>query len=272
MGRRARRWLAAGPVIVIVAAVLAGTLIGRYRIFPYQLFAAAKHLFIPVKNSTIKSDPEYVDRVALFANTVGPADLVVLGDSIVARGDWIDLAPDASIANRGISGDTTEGVRARLDDILRLSPERVFLMIGLNDFLEKRSVDETYRDYLAVVDTLRAAGVSIVMQATLRVGTQNPYFYELNAKVDRLNSRLYRAAAERGIAFFDTNAVLAPMGVLGGAFTEDGIHLNHRGYACWIAALRTDRDGIDDESGQRSGALLPECRALLADRLARRGP
>lgn len=268
--RKGRRWLGAGPLIVILAAIVVGALIGRYRVFPYQLIAGAKHLFVPVKEVTITSDPEYVDRVALFANTVGPADLVMLGDSIVARGDWIDLAPDASIANRAISGDTTEGLRARLADVLRLSPDRVFLMIGLNDFLENRSVDETYRDYLAIVDELLVADVSVVIQATLRVGTRNPYFFELNAKVDKLNSLLIEAAAARGIAFFDTNAVLAPMGVLGGVFTEDGVHLNHRGYACWIAALRAT-SGANSEAGEHRVGL-PECRAILADRLARTYP
>lgn len=88
---------------VIVRAVLVGPLTGRYRIFPYQLIAGAKHIFVPVKETTVTSDPEYVDRVALFANSVGPAGLVMLGDSIAARGDWIDLTQDASIAIRSIA-------------------------------------------------------------------------------------------------------------------------------------------------------------------------
>lgn len=257
-----------GPVIIAIAALLLGTLIGRYRVFPYQMMAAIKHAFVSAEASPITSDPAYVDRLALFASTNGKADLVMLGDSIVADGDWIDLADGVPLANRAISGDTIEGLRARLGDVLRLRPTRVFLMIGVNDFLENRSVGDTYRDYVAVLDTLRSEGISVVVQATLRVGTRNPYFYELNRKIDELNSRLEQAATVKGFRFFDTNASLAPRGVLRGVFTEDGVHLNYRGYVCWIAALRVAHDNELNDEQRAPQDSHPECNTSSSPRMA----
>ncbi len=260
--------LSAGPVIAVIVALILGTLIGRYRVFPYQLMAAVKHSIVRAERSPTTSSPEYVDRIALFANTVGGADLVMLGDSIVAYGDWIDLAQDSSIANRGISGDTIEGLRARLGDVLRLGPASVYLMIGVNDFLSNRSVDEVHRDYVAVLDVLQDANITVVVQATLHVGTRNPYFYEINKKIERLNKGLVRAAEDRGFTFFDTNAALAPLGVLSGVFTEDGVHLNYRGYACWTKALRVAQDNEWSDESQVPQDSLPECQARGTGRMA----
>jgi len=62
--------------------------------------------------------------------------VVFLGDSITEA--WPDLAhafPDIKVANRGISGDTTRGVLARLQgDVLTLEPAGIVLLIGTNDF------------------------------------------------------------------------------------------------------------------------------------------
>src|SRR5436190_11884269 len=66
--------------------------------------------------------------------------LVFLGDSITQGwGDDIGGAfPEAKVANRGISGDTTRGVLIRLkEDVLDLKPAGIVLLIGTNDLEEK---------------------------------------------------------------------------------------------------------------------------------------
>src|SRR5690606_40081866 len=57
-------------------------------------------------------------------------------------GRWNDIAPELPILNRGISGDISFGVLARLDEILRHQPKKIFLMIGVNDL--KRNVPTEY--------------------------------------------------------------------------------------------------------------------------------
>ena len=41
-----------------------------------------------------------------------------------------------NIVNRGISGDYTEGVLGRLNEVIYYKPIAVFLLIGLNDFFD----------------------------------------------------------------------------------------------------------------------------------------
>jgi lysophospholipase L1-like esterase len=251
-------------VAVAVASLLAGTLVGRYRVFPYPAIAALKHLLAPPAqdNSLIPSDSEYIDRVALFAVAEGSADVVMLGDSIVANGDWTHLSAGLPLANRALPRETIAGLLARLDDVLRLNPQTVYMMIGLNDFLANRTVEDVYRDYMAVLDVLQQENIAVVVQATLLVGTSNPYFNELNDQIDELNGRLAGAAVDRRLVFFDTNAVLAPAGVLNPNFTDDGVHPNYRGHACWAAALRVGREkGWNVE--RVSSNLVPRCHNQL---------
>lgn len=241
--RNARRYkarirFASLATLLAIVAFLLGTAVGRYRIFPYQALAAVKHAVLGVDSVDVTINSAYLDRVSLFAETGEHADTVIYGDSILARGEWIDLARNSSISNRAIDGDTSDGLRTRLNDVLRLDPDTVHLMVGINDFLIDRSVDEVYQNYEALLEAFEKAGIFVVVQATLRTGTQYAKFHEANKKIDELNRRLARAASDRGFAFFDVNRVLATRGILEDAFTDDGIHPNARGYICWTRALR----------------------------------
>jgi lysophospholipase L1-like esterase len=270
--QKRKRGLTHGLTLALVAvtALTVGTLAGRYRVFPYQIFASIKHAFFPIGSSSfpIPADPDYLERLTLFYNAPGEADVVMVGDSIVARGDWVGVMPHKSVANRAIDGDTTSGLRARLQTVLRLHPAVVFVMIGVNDFLANRNVDEVYADYLDILDQLSRSGVLVVVQATLRVGTINPYFHELNTKIDRLNGLLEQAAGARGLPYFDTNSALAPDGALIAEFTEDGVHLNSKGYVCWLTALQRAQ-GNDWHAGPDIADSLSSCRSERASSIRR---
>src|SRR5204863_865725 len=59
--------------------------------------------------------------------------------------------PEAKVANRGISGDTTRGVLIRLkDDVLAVKPAGVVLLIGTND-LEEKAEPETIAGNLKLI-------------------------------------------------------------------------------------------------------------------------
>ena len=61
-------------------------------------------------------------------------DVVFLGNSITqGGGDWSERLDYPNISNRGIGGDVTDGVLARLEEITFFKPKAVFLLIGIND-------------------------------------------------------------------------------------------------------------------------------------------
>ena len=89
--------------------------------------------------------------------------VVFLGDSITQLwGDDLGGSfPGMKVANRGISGDTTRGVLIRLDeDVVRLHPSAVVLLIGTND-LEEHGYPEHAAENLRLI-------ISALEQKTLR--------------------------------------------------------------------------------------------------------
>ena len=78
--------------------------------------------------------------------------VVMLGDSITAAADWNALLPSFDVANRGTSGDTTEDVLGRIENIVAMHPRCVAVMIGVNDLLKKRNVQQVLKNYAAIVE------------------------------------------------------------------------------------------------------------------------
>mgnify|MGYP000061554644 CR=1 FL=1 len=60
-------------------------------------------------------------------------EIIFLGNSITDIGEWTEVWQDIHVKNRGISGDNTFGVLARLDEVVSSKPSKIFIMIGIND-------------------------------------------------------------------------------------------------------------------------------------------
>ena len=71
-------------------------------------------------------------------------ELIFLGNSITDGSEWSELMQNPEAKNRGISGDTSEGVLFRLYQVTRVQPAKVFLLIGINDLSKNISPDTVY--------------------------------------------------------------------------------------------------------------------------------
>jgi lysophospholipase L1-like esterase len=164
----------------------------------------------------------------------GTADIVMLGDSITEGGKWPDLLPGLRVLNRGIWGDTSEGVLTRLSEIIRRRPRFVFLMIGINDVARDGIAPEQVdRNIRLIVRALRENQIGVVVQSVLFVSGPS----EANPRIARLNVFIQDIAADETIPFLDLNPILAPAGSLLPEVTYDGLHLSDRGYLLWAEAL-----------------------------------
>lgn len=185
----------------------------------------------------IQDDPYYKHRKSQFealAN-IDKYKTVMLGDSITDEGLWEELLNSNTIQNRGISGDTTSGVLDRLDSINK-NIEKVFIMIGVNDIMRGKEVDEVYSNYMKIIDFFQKRGVKIHIQATLYTGESKAQNF--NHKVEELNKRLEKFANDNAIAFINLNKIFAENKVLKKEFTSDDLHLNGSAYQLWSKEIR----------------------------------
>ncbi len=195
--------------------------------------------------------PYWRERSSLF-RTLPRHEVVMIGDSLTDGAEWAELFPGQDIANRGIDSDTSDGVLARLDDILAGKPRQAFLMIGINDFADgQREVDAVFASYSAIVGRLERAGVRVVVQSTLPCNEAKGQWKScasINGKIARLDARLATLASAR-VAFVDLRPALAAGGQLDGDLTFDGVHLNGEGYRRWQRAIAA----LMPVAGQRRG-------------------
>ncbi|MEA1915877.1 MAG: GDSL-type esterase/lipase family protein [Campylobacterota bacterium] len=160
--------------------------------------------------------------------------ILMLGDSITERGLWNELCHTDDIINRGIGGDTVQGIIDRMDYIHDNHPQG-FLMIGINDLLNGQSVHYVFNNYKKIIALLREKNIPMVIQSTLHVGADAPDVY--NKRVQELNALLEKFALEQNLLFLDINKTLAPNGYLENKYSLDGLHLNGAAYVQWSKIL-----------------------------------
>ena len=180
----------------------------------------------------------YATRTAEHARDTAHRDIVMLGDSLIEGNNWQAAFPKVSLANRGIGGDTTEGMLRRLDTVQKLKPAKVFLMAGINDLSwYGRPVTEVFQQYSRLIDALGRGGARVYVQSTLKVGPLFPS--QTNVAVAALNEQL-RGYCNRGhCRYIDLNPILAPQGVLAQDYTYDQLHLTPAAYEKWVHAIRS---------------------------------
>jgi hypothetical protein len=170
-----------------------------------------------------------------LAQRVAPGSLVFLGDSLIERCDWNDLLQRKDIVNRGIAGDTTEGVLSRLPHIISLRPRSVYIMVGCNDLQLGVPVDTASRRFNAIISGLMKGlpDVKIYAMECLPSGK-----ISLNEKIHRYNALAREYALSCGAAYIELNVPMTGHdGLLKKEYSRDGLHLTVDGYRAWKRLL-----------------------------------
>jgi lysophospholipase L1-like esterase len=188
-------------------------------------------------NYTYEMNPNYRTDAEKFMLSDRQADIVMLGNSITAQTDWNELLNRSDVANRGISGDISEGMLNRMASVLKVKPKLCFFMGGINDISRRVSYDKTLSNIKQIAGILTQNGVKPIIQSVLYTGDE---FYGRdynNPIVKRLNSELEKFCSENGILFLDLNKHLSENDILKNEYTHDGLHLNAKGYEAWAKII-----------------------------------
>lgn len=148
-----------------------------------------------------------------------------------------------SIINMGISGDFSEGLIKRIDNVINFQPNNIFIMIGINDIIEKvplSVIQENYLEILELIET-NCPNTKIYIQSTLPTRDLESLIsssYGINKNVQALNLFLNEISNKKGITFIDMYSEFTnENNELSEELTTDGIHLTRAGYNLWITHL-----------------------------------
>lgn len=179
-----------------------------------------------------------------------PSQLSILaGDSITLGFPQQWLPAGSTWLNQGVSGDTSAGLLKRLDLFGQTLPDRIFIMIGINDLLrgfENEIVLSNHRDIIHQLQR-EHPDAKIVVQSILPHATSEAASWEgrdrlknvTNARIRYLNTRLQAIAQETGVYYLNLYPLFADEErKLDPKLSTDGLHLNERGYLVWRSAMQ----------------------------------
>lgn len=172
-------------------------------------------------------------------------DIVFIGNSITDGAEWFELLDNPHIKNRGISGDISMGIYDRLQPIIKGKPEKVFLMIGINDLARGISVDSVATNVARIIDRLQAEtpATKIYLQSVLPVTDEKNMFTSHTARredIAPLNTRYRQIAADKNITYVDlySGFVDPATGKMNLTYSNDGLHLLGAGYLKWAHIVK----------------------------------
>lgn len=190
----------------------------------------------------------YKDRQALFASLPQQKNAIVfLGNSITEAGKWNEILPGLPVQNRGISGDNSFGVLARLPQIVQAKPAKIFLLIGVNDLKREVPTNVIINNCERMLSMIKAGSprTKVYVQSILPVNDTiliEPFKKVTNANVALVNKAYEQLAKQYGYYFVNLHEPFADAkGQLKRAETPDGLHLKVSSYPAWVNYLRSKK-------------------------------
>ena len=214
------------------------------------LLSGSASLYASAQSSAATANPDYrpgayAVKTAQFRSYPNSTkDIIFLGNSITAGTDWAELLGNPNARNRGISGDVTYGILARLDEVTEGKPAKVFLLIGINDIQHNTPDSIIIANYRKIVQTIKtnAPGTKIHIQTLLPVNntfTQFKNHYNKDEHIAAVNEGIRKIAAEEKVTCIELNKAFQDAeGKLDKKYTVDGLHLVAEGYKVWAAILK----------------------------------
>lgn len=182
----------------------------------------------------------YKTRMAYFAeHPLQQGQVVFFGNSITQGGEWEKYFTEENVANRGISGDNTEGMLARLDEIVAAKPRKFFIMAGINDISLSRSNQTIMRNYEAIIKRVKreSPDTDIYIESVLPINNDFAQYKRLKdkeAQIPALNAQLRALAEAENVTFLNLTPYFSDSeGRLKKEYTGDGLHLKPEVYWSW---------------------------------------
>ncbi|MGI6071581.1 MAG: GDSL-type esterase/lipase family protein [Lachnospiraceae bacterium] len=168
------------------------------------------------------------------------ADIVFFGDSITKNSDFRDYFPDKKIANLGFGGENLSLLSERISMVSAVSPEKVFVMSGINCLIEKESPEQCLEQYAAVLDKLAIAvpDARIYVQSILPIAAYYENRVCPNVQIAEINLQIEQLALDRGMQYVDLYSLYVKDGQLNPELSADGVHPDYPdGYDVWAKEI-----------------------------------
>lgn len=184
-------------------------------------------------NKEIKQD--YKDEVNEIKDSY--SNYLFLGDSITDFYDLDKYYKDFPVVNSGISGNTTDDI---LDDmknrVYDYNPSKVFLLIGTNDLIHNKSVDEIVDNIKKIIDEINESRpqTKIYLESIYPVNKdidEDMVNVRDNKDIKKINKELEKYCKDSNCTYLNIyDELINKDGNFDEKYTDDGLHPNDKGY------------------------------------------
>jgi lysophospholipase L1-like esterase len=182
---------------------------------------------------------------ALTARADAPQRIVFVGDSItdghtyplLIRQALAEASQPVPICiNAGVASDTARDMRKRLQrNVLVHHPTLATLSAGVNDALRNVSPADYEADVTAIVETLQAKKIPLLILTTTILGSKHAV---AEKRLAQYNAILHRLAKRHGYRVAEVNDAMSTARAAGRNLLEDDqVHLNFEGYRVLTRAM-----------------------------------
>jgi lysophospholipase L1-like esterase len=187
----------------------------------------------------------YLQRLEFFKKMPDKKnEIVFLGNSITEGGKWQELVPSKNVINRGISGDVTYGIIARMDEVIASKPAKIFILIGINDMKRGTPQEVILNNYRKIIRMVKEQSpkTKLYVQSILPINkAMLPASYSKlsNAAILEMNVQLKEIASQQQLNYVNLHEVFAGIdGELKKELSIDGLHLKSAAYILWADYLK----------------------------------
>jgi lysophospholipase L1-like esterase len=149
--------------------------------------------------------------------------------------EWQELFPSIKVHNRGIGGESTASLLARLPQTFGdASSLQIFLQCGVNDLFAEIPVDSIVANHARILEFAKARNIRLMPTLVFYLR----FMPDLNVRVKTLNQKLKKLYSSNGIQAIDLNPRISEGDCLSKTYSNDGVHLNGAGYKIWAEEIR----------------------------------
>ncbi len=183
----------------------------------------------------IKYNHEILNK--LFPKSQSNYNIVMLGNSLTAGGNWNALLGRDDVLNGGTGhgGFTTSHFVGMLqDEVIVHKPKICFVEGGINDLYIGVPIIRIRENVEYIIDTLKAHDIIPVL--TLTIYTNRDTLE--NLRVDSINNIVKEMVRQKNVEYIDLNESLSENGFLLTKYTTDGLHLKPEAYPLWADKVK----------------------------------
>lgn len=163
-------------------------------------------------------------------------DIFLIGDSLIARGNWRPLEKEWDVLNYGKGGQVIRELISGENDIPLDKAQAIILWCGVNDLQRRAPFYSLLSEYQLLLKKLRGKNAQILVLSI-------PYVRGVKHSSQRLaarecNSKVKSLCMDFGLSYLDVNEFLSDEAGLYSSYSRDGLHLNLAGYRLLIDEIK----------------------------------